>query len=212
MDPEERYVTCPMSNSVIAGLRAMGSITVTRAGLARAGVQVIRDSVVAIDSARRQARLRGGAALAYDRLVLAAGIRFLWGRPQGYSASAAVRMPHAWQAGAQTRLLAAQLAAMRPGGVVAISVPAGPMRCPPGPFERASLMAAYLSAPRTPRESADLRRQQSFPAPGRLQRRVAGALSRHHRMDPGDRGRSARARRRRAHDCSTARAARSART
>jgi sulfide dehydrogenase [flavocytochrome c] flavoprotein subunit len=145
VDPEERYATCPMSNSVIAGLRAMGSITVTRAGLARAGVQVIRDSVVAIDSARRQARLRGGAALAYDRLVLAAGIRFLWGRPLGYSASAAVRMPHAWQAGAQTRLLAAQLAAMRPGGVVAISVPAGPMRCPPGPFERASLMAAYLS-------------------------------------------------------------------
>jgi hypothetical protein len=86
-----------------------------------------------------------GAALAYDKLVLAAGIRFLWGHPQGYSESAAARMPHAWQAGAQTRLLAAQLAAMRPGGVVAISVPAGPMRCPPGPFERASLMAAYLA-------------------------------------------------------------------
>ena len=76
---------------------------------------------------------------------LAAGIRFLWGHPEGYSESAAERLPHAWQAGAQTRLLATQLAAMRPGGVVAISVPAGPMRCPPGPFERASLMAAYLA-------------------------------------------------------------------
>jgi NADPH-dependent 2,4-dienoyl-CoA reductase/sulfur reductase-like enzyme len=145
VDPDERYATCPMSNSVIAGLRAMSSITVPRAGLARAGVHVVRDTVVAIDSARRQALLRGGAAFAYDRLVLAAGIRLLWGRPLGYSESAAVRMPHAWQAGAQTRLLAAQLAAVRPGGVVAISVPAGPMRCPPGPFERASLMAAYLS-------------------------------------------------------------------
>jgi sulfide dehydrogenase [flavocytochrome c] flavoprotein chain len=145
VDPDERYVTCPMSNSVIAGLRAMSSITVSRSGLARAGVRVVRDTVAAIDPEHRQARLRSGAVLAYDRLVLAAGIRFLWGHPQGYSESAAERMPHAWQAGAQTRLLAAQLAALRPGGVVALSVPAGPMRCPPGPFERASLMAAYLA-------------------------------------------------------------------
>jgi sulfide dehydrogenase [flavocytochrome c] flavoprotein subunit len=144
VDPDEHYVTCPMSNSVIAGIRAMSSITVSRSGLVRAGVHVVRDTVAAIDAERRQARLRGGATLAYDRLVLAAGIRFLWGHPQGYFESAAARIPHAWQAGAQTRLLAAQLAALRPGGVVAISVPAGPMRCPPGPFERASLMAAYL--------------------------------------------------------------------
>ena len=145
VDPDARYVTCPMSNSVIAGLRAMSSITVSRTGLTRAGVRIVRDTVTTIDPARRQARLGGGAVLAYDRLVLAAGIRFLWGHPPGYSESASVRMPHAWQAGTQTRLLAAQLAALRPGGVVALSVPAGPMRCPPGPFERASLMAAYLA-------------------------------------------------------------------
>jgi sulfide dehydrogenase [flavocytochrome c] flavoprotein subunit len=145
VDPDDRYVTCPMSNSVIAGLRAMSSITVPRSGLARAGVRVVRDLVTAIDPERKQARLRSGASLAYDRLVLAAGIRFLWEHPQGYSESVAERLPHAWQAGAQTRLLAAQLAALRPGGVVAISVPTGPMRCPPGPFERASLMAAYLA-------------------------------------------------------------------
>jgi sulfide dehydrogenase [flavocytochrome c] flavoprotein subunit len=145
VDPDERYVTCPMSNSVIAGLRTMSSITLSRSGLARAGVHVIRDTVAAIDPERRQVRLRSGAALAYDRLVLAAGIRFLWGHPEGYSESATERLPHAWQAGPQTRLLAAQLESVRPGGVVAISVPAGPMRCPPGPFERASLMAAYLA-------------------------------------------------------------------
>jgi NADPH-dependent 2,4-dienoyl-CoA reductase/sulfur reductase-like enzyme len=145
VDPDERYVTCPMSNSVIAGLRTMSSITVSRSGLARAGVRVIRDTVTAIDPERRQVRLRSGAVLAYDRLVLAAGIRFLWGHPEGYAESATERLPHAWQAGVQTQLLAAQLAALRPGGVAAISVPAGPMRCPPGPYERASLMAAYLA-------------------------------------------------------------------
>jgi len=145
VDPDDRYVTCPMSNSVIAGLRAMSSITVSRSGLARAGVRVVRDTVAAIDPERGQVRLRSGAALTYDKLVLAAGIRFLWDRPEGYSKSVAERLPHAWQAGAQTQLLAAQLAALPPGGVVALSVPAGPMRCPPGPFERASLMAAYLA-------------------------------------------------------------------
>jgi sulfide dehydrogenase [flavocytochrome c] flavoprotein chain len=77
-------------------------------------------------------------------LVAAPGIRFLWDKPQGYDLAATRLMPHAWQAGAQTEILAAQLRAMRDGGVFAISVPAGPMRCPPGPFERASLVAGYL--------------------------------------------------------------------
>jgi sulfide dehydrogenase [flavocytochrome c] flavoprotein subunit len=86
----------------------------------------------------------------YDRLVFAAGIRFLWGRPQGYTEAVAAALPHAWQAGPQTLLLAAQIAGVRTGGVVAISVPAGPMRCPPGPFERASLIAGYLKR-RNPR-------------------------------------------------------------
>jgi sulfide dehydrogenase [flavocytochrome c] flavoprotein chain len=145
VDPDERCVTCPMSNSVIAGLRDLRSITVSRAGLARAGVRLVRAAAVAVDPERRQVRLRDGTMLPFDRLVLAPGIRFLWGHPEGYSESAAERLPHAWQAGVQTQLLATQLAALRSGGVILISVPAGPMRCPPGPFERASLMAAYLA-------------------------------------------------------------------
>jgi sulfide dehydrogenase [flavocytochrome c] flavoprotein subunit len=144
VDPEPRYVTCPMSNSVIAGLRDLGSITIPRIGLARRGIRVVRDTVAAVDPTRRRVRLGAGASLTYDRLVVAPGIRFLWGQPEGYTEAAATRMPHAWQAGEQTELLARQLSSMRRGGVLAISVPAGPMRCPPGPFERASLIAAYL--------------------------------------------------------------------
>ena len=144
VDPDDRYFTCPMSDSVIVGLRSLESIAVSRRGLIRAGVRYIRDRVGSIDVQRRRARLAGGAELQYDRLVMAAGIRCLWGRPEGYSEAAALQMPHAWQAGPQTEILAAQLHAMRDGGVFAISVPAGPMRCPPGPFERASLVAGYL--------------------------------------------------------------------
>jgi sulfide dehydrogenase [flavocytochrome c] flavoprotein subunit len=144
IDPAERYVTCPMSNEVLAGWRSLGSITVARTGLARHGVSLIRDEVAGIDPHERRVRLRRGAPVAYDRLVVAPGIRFLWGQPEGYTEAAAASLPHAWQAGVQTELLASQLKAMRPGGVVAISVPAGPMRCPPGPFERASLIASFL--------------------------------------------------------------------
>jgi sulfide dehydrogenase [flavocytochrome c] flavoprotein subunit len=144
VDPEARYVTCPMSNSVLVGLRELKSITVTRHGLERAGVRYVRGRVASIDAERRRVRLDGGAVLAFDRLVMAPGIRLLWGKPQGYDEAAAQVMPHAWQAGTQTAILAAQLRALRDGGVVAISVPAGPMRCPPGPFERASLIADYL--------------------------------------------------------------------
>jgi NADPH-dependent 2,4-dienoyl-CoA reductase/sulfur reductase-like enzyme len=144
VDPDDCYVTCPMSNSVLAGFRGIESISVSRLGLRRAGVNYVRDWVTSIDAQRRRARLAGGAELAYDRLVMAPGIRFLWGSPDGYSRDTSLAMPHAWQAGAQTEILAAQLRRMRDGGVVAISVPTGPMRCPPGPFERASLIAAFL--------------------------------------------------------------------
>jgi sulfide dehydrogenase [flavocytochrome c] flavoprotein chain len=144
IDPDDRYVTCPMSNSVLVGLRDLDSITVPRACLAGAGINYVRGRVVSVDTRLRRAQLSDGGVLHYDRLVMALGIRFLWDRPQGYDLAAAQSMPHAWQAGAQTEILAAQLRAMPDGGVFAISVPPGPMRCPPGPFERASLVADYL--------------------------------------------------------------------
>jgi sulfide dehydrogenase [flavocytochrome c] flavoprotein subunit len=144
VDPDDPFVTCPMSNSVLVGLRNIQSIRVPRHGLESAGVNYVRDSVSSIDTQSRRASLARGAALEYDRLVMAPGIRFLWGQPQGYDQAAAALMPHAWQAGEQTEILASQLRAMRSGGVVAISVPAGPMRCPPGPYERAGLIAGFL--------------------------------------------------------------------
>jgi sulfide dehydrogenase [flavocytochrome c] flavoprotein chain len=144
IDPDDPYVTCPMSNSVLVGLRNIQSIRVPRRGLRSAGVNYVRGWISSIDPQHRRASLAGGPDLEYDRLVMAPGIRFLWGQPEGYDQAAAALMPHAWQAGEQTEILASQLRAMRSGGVVAISVPAGPMRCPPGPFERAGLIACFL--------------------------------------------------------------------
>jgi sulfide dehydrogenase [flavocytochrome c] flavoprotein chain len=144
VDPDERYVTCPMSDAALVGWRSMQSLTVSRAGLERAGVRYVRDSVAAIDAPAHRVRLVSSKTVAYDRLVVAPGIRFLWDRIEGHGEAASQRMPHAWRAGTQTGLLAAQLRAMDDGGVFAICVPSGLMRCPPAPFERASVVAEYL--------------------------------------------------------------------
>ena len=145
IDPLERYTTCPMSNEVLVGLRELASISVSRAGVTRVGIRLLRARVDAIDPAARRVRLEGGQAVPFDRLVVAPGIRLLWNMIEGYDEAAAQIMPHAWQAGEQTQRLARQLRAMDDGGVVAISVPSGLMRCPPAPYERASLIARYLS-------------------------------------------------------------------
>ena len=163
IDPFERYTTCPMSNEVIVGLRELSSLSVSRRGLRRAGIAVIAGRVARIDSKRRRLQLAGGATLPYDRLVVAPGIRFLWDRIEGLSEAAALRMPHAWMAGEQTALLAAQLRGMQDGGVVAISVPAGFMRCPPGPYERASLIAHFLQRHKPRSKVLILDANNSFP-------------------------------------------------
>lgn len=144
IDPIERYVTCPMSNEVVVGLRAAGSITVTRRGVRDAGVKMLLERVVRCDFTARRVHFEAGGSLHFDRLVLAPGIRFLTDRIAGYDARATQSMPHAWQAGEQTQRLAQLLRALEDGGAAAISVPSGLYRCPPAPYERASLMAHWL--------------------------------------------------------------------
>jgi sulfide dehydrogenase [flavocytochrome c] flavoprotein chain len=144
IDGTDTYVTCPMSDAVVAGHRPLAAITVQRSGLARAGVRFVPDVVTAIDPARRRVQLRSGGVIDYDKAVVAPGIRLLFGTPDGYDEAASLLMPHAWQAGAQTQLLAAQLRATADGDTLAISVPTGLMRCPPGPYARAGMMAEWL--------------------------------------------------------------------
>jgi NADPH-dependent 2,4-dienoyl-CoA reductase/sulfur reductase-like enzyme len=105
---------------------------------------VVHRAAMDIDPVARRVRLDDGSALDYDRLIMAPGIALRWGALDGYDEAAAQRMPHAWQAGEQTLLLRRQLEAMADGGLVVIAAPQSPYRCPPGPYERASLIAAYL--------------------------------------------------------------------
>jgi sulfide dehydrogenase [flavocytochrome c] flavoprotein subunit len=139
------FMTCPFSNAVLGGLYDMDFITHDYKALSdHYGVNVVHDSAVDIDPDAKKVSLADGSSLAYDRLVVSPGIDIRWGAIEGYDKAASEAMPHAWKAGAQTTLLRRQLEAMPDGGVVIIAAPANPFRCPPGPYERASLIAHYL--------------------------------------------------------------------
>lgn len=145
IEPSEKFVTCPFSNTVIGGLKKMEEITFDYSALKnKYGVNVIHKSVVEIDTAGKKVKLDDGKTVSYDKLVLSPGISFNFGAVEGASESMVNDIPHAWKAGEQTVILRKQLEAMPDGGVFVMVVPPNPFRCPPGPYERASLVAWYL--------------------------------------------------------------------
>ena len=144
VEPNPTYTACPFSNGVIAGLRELRAQQFSYERIVADGIALVRANAGAVDPQARTVTLSDGARLGYDRLVLAPGIDIRWDGLPGYVETAAELMPHAWRAGDQTLLLRRQLEAMADGGLVVIAAPANPFRCPPGPYERASLIAHYL--------------------------------------------------------------------
>ncbi|MDQ8728724.1 NAD(P)/FAD-dependent oxidoreductase [Bradyrhizobium sp. LHD-71] len=144
VEPNATYTACPFSNNVLAGLRPLSAQEFGYDAIRRDGVTVAQQRTSSIDPQAKQVALADGGRLDYDRLVLAPGIDLRFDALPGYDEAAAQTMPHAWKAGEQTTLLRRQLEAMDDGGTVVMSAPANPFRCPPGPYERASLIAHYL--------------------------------------------------------------------
>ena len=157
------FTACPFSNGVITGLRDLRAQQFNYEALGSLGISLVYLSANKIDAQARTVTLSDGTALPYDRLVLAPGVDFRWGSPAGYDEAAAARMPHAWKAGEQTLLLRRQLESMEDGGLVAISAPPNPMRCPTGVYERASLIAFYLKARKPRSKLIILDAKDSFP-------------------------------------------------
>lgn len=144
IEPNATYTACPFSNLVIGGTRNISTQIFGYDGLRARGVTVTHDRAISIDPSRRSVTGEDGSTWGYDKLILAPGIDFRWDAIEGYDAEATALMPHAWKGGAQTLLLRKQLEAMPDGGVAVMSIPPAPFRCPPGPYERASLIAEYF--------------------------------------------------------------------
>ncbi len=145
VEPTRRYYSCFFSNLYLGGFREFESLGHSYGTLAAAyGINVVHDWAVSVDRDKKTVGLAGGGSLAYDRLVLSPGIDFRPGSVRGWDLSQQNRMPHAYKAGSQTQLLKAQVAAMRKGGVYCMVAPPNPFRCPPGPYERISMVAHTL--------------------------------------------------------------------
>ncbi len=143
IEPNEHHHTCYMSNEVIGGDRHIDTIKFGYDKLKAMGIKVVHATAELVDPAAKVVKA-GGKDYAFDRCVVAPGIELLYDKIEGYSEAASYKLPHAWQAGEQTRLLRAQLEAMPDGGTAVIAPPPNPFRCPPGPYERASQMAHYF--------------------------------------------------------------------
>ncbi len=142
---QRSFITCPFSNAVVAGQQSLASLTHTYDTLRqRYRVRVVYATATDLDPVKHQLMLSDGKKLTYDRLVLSPGVELQWGAIEGYTSTASTVFPHAWEAGPQTEILRRQLETMADGGLVVITVPENPYRCPPGPYERASLIAYYL--------------------------------------------------------------------
>jgi len=146
IEPNRSFVSCPISNLVVGGVRGIADVTTPYDALrSRHGVTIVHDSASAIDAAKKTVRLAGGAEIRYDKLVLSPGVELMFDSVAGLRAAQADgQLLQAWRAGPETVALWRQIEAMPDGGVFAITIPEAPYRCPPGPYERASVVAAYL--------------------------------------------------------------------
>jgi sulfide dehydrogenase [flavocytochrome c] flavoprotein chain len=171
IEPKDKFVTCPYGNLILAGRRTLPQITHSYDGLVKRGVRHVRDTVVAIDSAARTVRLAGGETVAYDKLIVSPGIAIRWGAIAGYDEAASETFPHAWLGadGAQVTLLRRQLEAVPDGGVVGFAIPNNPFRCPPGPYERISMVASYLKKAKPKSKILALDAKDSFSKQGLFQ-------------------------------------------
>ncbi len=141
------FVSCPISNLVLGGVKTIADITTGYDGLKKHGVRVIQGEAVAVDPVKRSVKLGNGQELSYDRLVVSPGIDFLWDSVPGLTPQLSeTKILHSWKAGPQTVALRKQLEDMKDGGVYALCIPRSPYRCPPGPYERACMVADYFKA------------------------------------------------------------------
>lgn len=140
------YTSNIMSNKVLTGQLSLTDLNYTYDTLTgHYGVNLVQGTVTSIDPGAKTVSLAGGGSYSYDRLVLAPGLQFDLLSGMNSSSEYDDYIPHAWKAGPQTQLLRDQLLAMPNGAPVVVAIPKAPYRCPPGPYERACVIADWLT-------------------------------------------------------------------
>ncbi|MDB3864807.1 NAD(P)/FAD-dependent oxidoreductase [Amylibacter sp.] len=146
VEPSRMYYTCFFSNLYLGGVKSIDDLGHSYGKMAARGVNVVHDWAVGVDRDSKTVSLASGSSVPYDKLILSPGIDFIDGAVEGWNLSSQNAMPHAYKGGSQTELLKAQIASMPQGGTYAMVAPPNPYRCPPGPYERVSMVAHYLKS------------------------------------------------------------------
>jgi len=146
VEPSRMYYTCFFSNLYLGGVKSIDDLGHSYGKIAAGGVNVVHDWAVGVDRDSKTVSLASGSSVPYDKLILSPGIDFIDGAVEGWNLSSQNAMPHAYKGGSQTELLKAQIASMPQGGTYAMVAPPNPYRCPPGPYERISMVAHYLKS------------------------------------------------------------------
>src|SRR5689334_22419367 len=121
VERNSEFISCPLSNLVLGGSIQLKDLTMSRDGLRKRGIRIVRDEAISIDPVKREVRLANGAGLGYDRLIVSPGVDFSYDSLPGLkSEEAQNRVLHAWKAGPQTVALRRQLVAMPDGGIYAL--------------------------------------------------------------------------------------------
>lgn len=166
IEPSTQYITCPGSNWVLGGLKPMQEITHTYEGLKKRGIKMVHEMVESVDFAAKKVKLANGSQVAYDKLVVSPGIDFKWDVHAGVNSKTPDSLPHAYKAGAQTTLLRRQMESMPNGGTFLMVAPPNPFRCPPGPYERAGMVAHYFKMAKPNSKILILDQKNSFSKQG----------------------------------------------
>ena len=189
IEPNREFISCPFSNLVLAGLRSIDSLTMGYDGLRKRGVRIIHETATAIEPDHQARAARRGLSRSTTDSIVSPGVDFQWDQVEGLAQNQD-KVLHAWKAGPQTVQLARQLAAMPDGGVFVLTIPLAAYRCPPGPYERTSMVAWYLKTNKPRSKLIVLDANQNIISKTALFRDGVAGLSEHRlpRREPGHRG------------------------
>lgn len=132
------FMSCPLSNLFLGNVLPLESLQFSYAAAGRAGVEIVNERVVAIDRTSRSVETTGGK-ISYDYLILSPGIDYMWDKIPGLW-EGRHDIPIAFKPGPEHLHLKRVIDNFQ-GGVFALGIPEGPIRCPPGPYERIAMIA-----------------------------------------------------------------------
>ncbi len=144
IERKKKIQTCPFSNHVIGGSIKYTDIIFELDNIKKMNVKFVDSSVNFVDSSKKEIKFFDGSSMYFDFLILSPGIGFKWNKIEGHLEDDLKQIPHCWDGNKNLLNFIGRLNDLENNSRIVISAPDYPYRCPPAPYERASMIASYL--------------------------------------------------------------------